>query len=643
MRLLVTTYNVLTIKQSIASYMNNKSEYIDEVNESIKEQNNANIKSYELQKKYFPHVNKSVKMHEEPFKIWLSFFKPHAFQIMILVVLMIALGTVPCMDSLLLKYFVDQATELSQSNTTDFVSQMMIWAIFYGVWWELWNVVWRIYDYTYLKVIPQIKSTVIDNFFEYIQHHSYKFFQHNLAGYITDRIMQAFSASEAIFAKMNEIILRSSISIIVSLITMYYINPIFALIYVTWLIIFSMISIYFSKTIKYYSIKYSQGKATVAGKIVDAISNIIPIRMFAMHRYESRYLKKYTQSVCQRDQDMQWFMFKLRYVLGTLTSGMIVLMVYYLIKLKGDHQITVGDFVAIIGLCNALSGSIWDLVQELGDFFEEFGSFAQSVHLLNTQEILNAKNATTLSVKSGRIVFDSVTFKYKEEKQLFEGKSVIIPAKQHVGLVGFSGSGKTTFVSLINRLYDVNEGQILIDDQNIKLVTQESLHRSISFIPQEPVLFHRTIYENIQYGLEGASKEEIYDAAKKAHIHDVIESLPNKYDTLCGERGSTLSGGQRQRVVIARAILKNAPILILDEATSALDTLTEKNIQASLQYLMQNKTVLVIAHRLSTLLDMDRILVFENGKIVQDGTHSKLLEPGTVYYNLWNSQLKGFI
>ncbi|WP_291398139.1 ATP-binding cassette domain-containing protein [Acinetobacter sp.] len=216
-------------------------------------------------------------------------------------------------------------------------------------------------------------------------------------------------------------------------------------------------------------------------------------------------------------------------------------------------------------------------------------------------------------------------------------------AGQKVGLVGYSGGGKSTFVNLILRLYDVTDGAILIDGQDIRDVTQDSLRENIAMIPQDPSLFHRSLMENIRYGRADSTDEEVIEAAKKAHAHEFISALPQGYDSLVGERGVKLSGGQRQRIAIARAILKNAPILILDEATSQLDSVTESLIQESLWELMQNKTTIVIAHRLSTLLHMDRILVFDKGKIVEDGTHSELLAKAGLYKTLWDAQVGGFL
>jgi ATP-binding cassette subfamily B protein len=274
-------------------------------------------------------------------------------------------------------------------------------------------------------------------------------------------------------------------------------------------------------------------------------------------------------------------------------------------------------------------------------------------------EITDAKDAATLKCEHGKIQFKTVQFHYHGSQQvldtgiaadtavpdiLFQNKSITIAAGQKVGLVGYSGGGKSTFVNLILRFYDVTAGAILIDGQDIRTVTQDSLRANIAMIPQDPSLFHRSLLDNIRYGRINATDTEVIAAAKRAHAHEFIAKLPNGYNSLVGERGIKLSGGQRQRIAIARAILKNAPILILDEATSQLDSVTEKLIQESLWELMQHKTTIVIAHRLSTLLHMDRILVFDQGKIVADGTHNELLaQAGGLYQQLWQAQVGGFL
>jgi ATP-binding cassette subfamily B protein len=286
----------------------------------------------------------------------------------------------------------------------------------------------------------------------------------------------------------------------------------------------------------------------------------------------------------------------------------------------------------------------WLAGLELPLLFKEIGICRQALTIIqDPHDITDALQAKPLKVTRGEIVFDHVTFHYLNHQNLFEDKTISLQAGQKVGLVGFSGSGKSTFANLILRYYDVQGGRILIDGQDISKVTQNSLREQISMIPQDPSLFHRSLMENIRYGRLDATDEEVIEASKKAHCHDFIQKMPEKYHALVGERGVKLSGGQRQRIAIARAILKNAPILILDEATSALDSVTEREIQEGLEILMEKHTTLVIAHRLSTLSGMDRILVFNEGKIVEDGTHEELIKSGGHYARMWDMQAGGFL
>jgi len=260
-------------------------------------------------------------------------------------------------------------------------------------------------------------------------------------------------------------------------------------------------------------------------------------------------------------------------------------------------------------------------------------------------EVKDKKNAKELIVKKGEAFFNNITFQYGEHlSPLFSNFSVKIKKGEKVALVGHSGSGKSTFIKIFQRLYDVQKGEILIDNQNISDVTIESLRSSIVLVPQEPILFHRSLAENIAYGNINASKEEIIKASKVAHAHEFISKLPQGYDTLVGERGVKLSGGERQRVAIARAVLASGSILVLDEATSSLDSESEKYIQDALETIMEGRTTIVVAHRLSTIKKVDRILVFEEGKIIEEGSHKKLLQKeGGVYKKLFEMQVGGFI
>lgn len=315
-------------------------------------------------------------------------------------------------------------------------------------------------------------------------------------------------------------------------------------------------------------------------------------------------------------------------------SGIFMLLIY---EFK-YNKITVGDLTLLISVNVAIINCLSSLSFDFITFSEIFGNIRQGLQIvLQNIDVKDVKNAKPLVVKKGKIVFENVIFNYPNTPPLFQNKSLIIEAGEKIGLVGYSGSGKTTFINLILRLYELNKGRILIDNQDIKLVTQDSLRDNITLLYQEPALFHRSVIDNIRYGKPNSSQEEIISAAIIAHAHDFIIKLPQGYNTILGEKGVKLSGGQRQRIAIARAILKNSPILILDEATSQLDILTEKKIQESLSNLMKNKTVIVIAHRLTTLLKMDRIIVFENGKIVQVGKNNELLRRSGLYKMLWDA------
>jgi ABC-type multidrug transport system fused ATPase/permease subunit len=318
-------------------------------------------------------------------------------------------------------------------------------------------------------------------------------------------------------------------------------------------------------------------------------------------------------------------------------------MMWALVRDYEAGEITTGSLVFVLSLLMGMAYQLLFLGNAFQGGSQQFGQLKDAIgELLVPHDIVDSVDAKSLVVARGEVAFTGITFAYGEST-VFENFSCVVKAGERLGLVGPSGAGKSTFVSLLLRQQDITSGAILIDGQDIRNVTQDSLRAAISIVPQEPALFHRTIRENIAYGKPDATDDEVIAVAKKAQAHDFISALPDGYNTLVGERGVKLSGGQKQRIAIARAMLKNAPILILDEATSALDSESEVEIQKALHALMAGKTVIAIAHRLSTLREMDRIIVLEQGVITEDGTHETLKDYGGTYARLWQHQAGGFV
>jgi len=322
------------------------------------------------------------------------------------------------------------------------------------------------------------------------------------------------------------------------------------------------------------------------------------------------------------------------------------ILIYYLaVRWWQRDLLTVGDFVLIQSYLFSAVMMVWDFGRIMTRVYERLAEAEEMTEILSLPHgVVDNPKAKKLKIKSGGIRFEEVGFRYEEGEKVVKDFNLEVKPGQMVALVGLSGSGKSTLAKLLLRLYDVDEGRILVDGQNIAKVSQESLRKNISLVPQDPILFHRSLMENIRYGRFEASDKEVIGAAKLAYCDGFISKLKDGYQSMVGDRGIKLSGGERQRVAIARAILKNSPILVLDEATSSLDSESEKYIQKSLNNLMKGKTVIVIAHRLSTIKRADRIVVISDKKIVEDGNHNQLIKAKSgIYKKLWKIQVGGFI
>lgn len=506
------------------------------------------------------------------------------------------------------------------------------------------NITWRTLGYLNYKYEAVIKNQIIGQTFEYVLGGSTQFFQDNLSGRIADQITTLAESLEIILHRVSGDFLRGASLLVVSFITAYFVNVLFFYILFLWFIAFASFSIWMSARLVQLSDEHASSESQLSGQLVDSLANQANIRIFSRKIYEVERMNTFFRLVQRAFQRKERFIVLLWSAQGGMIAVMMGLASMTLIHLYGKGLVSIGDFALILGLSMELGHMMWYTMFQVDQFNQALGKARQSLSaLVIPHEIKDKDYASQLVVTQGKIEFSKVKFHYQGGYSLFQNKSVTIEAGQKVGLVGYSGSGKSTFVNLILRLYEVVDGQILIDGQNISEATQDSLRQAIAMIPQDPTLFHRSLMDNIRYGRTEATDEEVIFASKKAHAHEFISILPDGYNTLVGERGVKLSGGQRQRIAIARAILKNAPILMLDEATSQLDSITESNIQDSLWELMQGKTTLVVAHRLSTLLHMDRILVFDKGHIVEDGTHTELLNRNGLYKTLWNAQVGGFL
>ncbi|MDB6081678.1 MAG: putative transporter ATP-binding protein [Chlamydiia bacterium] len=495
------------------------------------------------------------------------------------------------------------------------------------------------------KFFPRFEAAVRTSMFDYIQHHSYTYFSNNFAGSIANKISDMVQGLSALVRMVVYLFIPVCLAIIVSITLFLRINPLFALILLTWIILHVGVCIIGGKRCDYYADIHSETRSTLSGKIVDSLTNNMNVKLFARTKHENSLLSTSQQEEFKTNTQSLWYIEKLKIVLGILSFlGPGVALNWYMLSMWQQGQLTAGEIIFIFNSTWNITMMAWMAGLQMPDFFKEMGRCKQALRLIrDTHDIQDVPDAKQLTVPRGEITFEKVTFNYSGKYTLFEDKTITLKAGTKVGLVGFSGAGKSTFVNLILRFFDTDKGRILIDGQDISKVTQESLRAHIAMIPQDASLFHRTLIENIRYGKVDATLEEVMDAAKKAHCQEFIDRLPHGYQTEVGERGTKLSGGQRQRIALARAILKNAPILILDEATSALDSVTEKYIQDSLKYLMEGRTTIVIAHRLSTLSDMDRILVFNEGEVIEDGTHNELIAAGGHYARLWEMQAEGFL
>jgi ATP-binding cassette, subfamily B, bacterial len=541
----------------------------------------------------------------------------------------------------LLRLIIDTLTQFDNDRTNAW--EALKWLLAAGVClWVLVEIGFRSRDFIRAKAFPQLEADIRMAMFDYIQHHSPKYFNEHFAGSLSNKISDMTTQVSSILQNLM-VFLPVVCSSILILVFFSKINPIFSLILAVWIAVHSTICFYFTSKCLDRSKVHGEARSELMGKIVDSFTNNFAVNLFARFHFEKSRIAS-SQKIEQEKNYQANYLVALMFLCLTIVflAGIITLN-GFLIVYWTQNKVTTGEVIQVFNTTFNVVMMLWIASDMLPQFFQSVGIARQAVSLMHDpQDIIDPPHTLPLVVKKGEIIFENVSFQYGEKK-LFSNKDVHIKGGEKIGLVGYSGAGKSTFVNLILRFFPINQGRIVIDGQDIAHVTLESLRKQIALIPQDPILFHRTLKENIHYGNPEASDEDIFRAAKLAHCDEFIKKCPKGYDSLVGERGTKLSGGERQRIAIARAMLASSSILFLDEATSSLDSITEKFIQESLESLIQNRTTIIIAHRLSTLAKMDRILVFDQGKVVEEGSHTDLLSQKGHYARMWQMQAGGFL
>ncbi len=498
-------------------------------------------------------------------------------------------------------------------------------------------------------VQPNLGPQVLGRLHRWTMGHSVRFFDDDFAGRIAQKQMQVSAAVTEIASEFINTICFALASLVGSVVLLVAIDWRIALLLLAWVLSYLAMIRWFMPRIRLRSKARANARSMLGGQVVDTITNIKTVKLFAHDAHEDRVALNAMAEFRERAVEFGYLSAWFRVALMTVGGAVPILLIGGTIWLWSLGQASTGDIAAAGAVSLRLSQMTGWVSFTLMAMYSSLGEVEDGMRTLTPpHELTDAPNATALVVTKGGIVFEDLTFTYGRVVGGVSNVSVTIAPGQKVGLVGASGAGKSTFVSLLLRLYDPSGGRVLIDGQSVAQVTQESLRRQIGMVTQDTSMFNRAARDNIRYGRPDASQAEVEDAAKKAEAHEFIQHLRDNngrsgYDAFLGERGVKLSGGQRQRIALARTILKNAPILVLDEATSALDSEVEAAIQDALDIAMEGKTVLAIAHRLSTIARMDRIIVMDKGRIVEDGTHDSLLAAGGLYARYWNRQSGGFI
>jgi len=586
------------------------------------------------------HSKPNLKFEGEIPKTPIAFFwyvtKPYKWWALMATVAVIVAASFGVYLRLLIEEIV-QGIELG--NTQDVLFYSLIYPVLYFT-----NaIIWRtsgVCGSFWLLGAPK-KST--DSLSKYSMSHSHGYFNDRFAGSLSNKISNVSRSMEEFVGTFLWSFLDNLIPLVLTAIIFWNTDTLVGISFVVLIIVSLIINIILLPRKRKFSLAVASANSKTTGFLVDVISNITAVRQFSQSKKEFIGIQEHTEEAKRKGSRSFIYSEYMMFINSIVFVAFALFMVVILIDKWQIGEVTSGRLVSFMLLLTYTASIFIFFGRIISTAAKLYGQAEDGlIELMVPHEIVDMKNSKNIKMDKGTIDWSKVSFNF-DGQEVFTEFNLKINGAQKIGLVGHSGTGKSTFVSLLLRQHDLNEGSIEIDGQNIAEVTQDSLRQNIAVVPQEPALFHRTIRENIAYGKPDASDQEIIDSAMKAQAHEFITALPKGYDTMVGERGVKLSGGQKQRVAIARAMLKDAPILVLDEATSALDSESEVEIQKALELLMEGRTVIAVAHRLSTLRKMDRIIVLENGQIIEDGQHDALSKGGGIYEKLWNHQAGGFL
>ncbi len=549
-------------------------------------------------------------------------------------------------DSILKPYLYKEVidTLVSGGGKSETIGYITLLSILIGVSILVLNLGYRTGDFASSYFQSKIIKEIHDSTFQRLLRHSYHFFSNNFSGSIVAKAKR-FARSFETFADVITFELWFSFATLMGVIVVLLIKaPVLAYMFMGWAVIYVFVTVLFIKKKIAYDTVEAEADSKVTGRLADSILNVINIKIFSNDKKEESSFAEVTKD--EEGKRMKaWNFGNLQSLIQSLLMGTLQMaMLIVTIRMWYAGTLSIGMIVLVQTYMFKIFDTLWTLGRSLTRAIKAMTEMQEVVEIFDLPlDIADPAKPEKMLIKNGNIRFDNITFTYQEGAAVFKDFSLEIKSGERIGIVGPSGAGKSTITKLLLRFADVSSGSITVDGQDIRNITQNDLRGVISYVPQESILFHRSIRDNIAYGSSKATNRKVTEVAKKAHAHEFIEKLPQGYETLVGERGVKLSGGERQRVAIARAMLKDAPILLLDEATSSLDSVSEGYIQEAFDELMKGKTTLVIAHRLSTIQKMDRIVVLRDGEIAEIGTHRELLEHKGLYADLWNRQSGGFI